>query len=399
MSRQLRPGDSIETIDTPALVIDLDAMDRNLLRMSAFARAHGVRLRPHAKMHKCAAIAKLRSRQGRGSVRAEAGRGGDPRSGPAGHLHQQRNRGALKLKRVATLARTVRLAVAVDSGPGIEGLAQACAQVAEIDVFVEVEVGQGCCGTAPQDAGRLAALVHRNRAGIALRRPAGLSRRRPTLALARRARARGAAGIALARMARASVEAVGLACPLVTGAGTGTFMHEAASGHRQIQPGSYLFMDRDYADNQPDPREAAFEHALFVKSQVISLSPTHAVVDAGHKCHAIDSGPPRRSLSSTFANGGDEHGILRARPGAGLPALGETVWPIPGHCDPTVNLHDQLVAVRGGLHSDRSRPYGSWTPVMPPLDERHASQHRDQRPPASPAFRDGRLFRGDASRA
>ena len=129
-------------------------------------------------------------------------------------------------------------------------------------MFVEVDVGQGRCGAAPQDAGRLAAaLVHRNRAaGL---RFAGLQAypaaapntcARPPSASTRRGK-----NIALARMARASVEAVGLACPLVTGAGTGTFMHEAASGvYGEIQPGSYLFMDRDYADNQPDPREAAY---------------------------------------------------------------------------------------------------------------------------------------------
>jgi D-serine deaminase-like pyridoxal phosphate-dependent protein len=73
------------------------------------------------------------------------------------------------------------------------------------------------------------------------------------------------------------------------------------------------------------------------------------VIDAGHKCHSIDSGLPRvwqRDLS--FSNGGDEHGILHAARDA-LPELGDTVWLVPGHCDPTVNLHDHYVAVRGGL--------------------------------------------------
>ena len=113
-------------------------------------------------------------------------------------------------------------------------------------------------------------------------------------------------------------------------------------------------MDRDYADNLRPARGAPrFEHALFVKSRVMSRGASHAVIDAGHKSHAIDSGLPRvwqRELD--YANGGDEHGILRPRPGAGigeLPALGETVWLVPGHCDPTVNLHDRYVAVRGGL--------------------------------------------------
>ena len=112
-------------------------------------------------------------------------------------------------------------------------------------------------------------------------------------------------------------------------------------------------MDRDYADNEPAAHAPRFEHALFVKSQVISRGSAHAVVDAGHKSHAIDSGLPRvwqRELA--YANGGDEHGILRPHADASrasLPALGETVWLVPGHCDPTVNLHDRYVVVRGGL--------------------------------------------------
>lgn len=102
-------------------------------------------------------------------------------------------------------------------------------------------------------------------------------------------------------------------------------------------------------ENQPSPGVPVFEHALFIKTEVISRGEAHAVVDAGHKSHAIDSGLPRvwqRDLE--FANGGDEHGILRPR-GDALPALGDTVWLVPGHCDPTVNLHDRYVVVSGGL--------------------------------------------------
>ncbi|HZX28789.1 MAG TPA: DSD1 family PLP-dependent enzyme, partial [Telluria sp.] len=155
----------------------------------------------------------------------------------------------------------------------------------------------------------------------------------------------------LARSAQAAVTAAGIACPLVTGAGTGSFAFEAASGvYGELQCGSYLFMDRDYAANQPTPDAPAFEHALFVKSQVQSRGHSHAVVDAGHKSHAIDSGLPAVwGGEFEFANGGDEHGILRPRGGATLPALGDTVWLVPGHCDPTVNLHDHFIAVRGGL--------------------------------------------------
>jgi D-serine deaminase-like pyridoxal phosphate-dependent protein len=91
---------------------------------------------------------------------------------------------------------------------------------------------------------------------------------------------------------------------------------------------------------------------------VMSRGTSHAVVDAGHKSHAIDSGLPRvwapgDTSAPEFTNGGDEHGILLPQPGAALPALGDTVWLVPGHCDPTVNLHSHLVGVRGGLGSGR----------------------------------------------
>ena len=165
----------------------------------------------------------------------------------------------------------------------------------------------------------------------------------------------------LVRTAQASLAAAGLPCPLVTGAGTGTFALEAASGiWGELQCGSYVFMDRDYADNHSaEPSSGldhtAFEHSLFVKSQVISVGAAHAVVDAGHKSHAIDSGMPRVWKGAfEFRSGGDEHGVLtpvtqaNGRPSL-LPAIGDIVWLIPGHCDPTVNLHDRYIGVRGGL--------------------------------------------------
>jgi D-serine deaminase-like pyridoxal phosphate-dependent protein len=348
-------GASVATIDTPALVVDLDAMDRNIAALAAFANAHGVKLRPHAKMHKCAAIAALQVAAGAVGVcvqkTSEAEALAD--AGVRDIYISNEVVDPAKLARVAALAKRVKLAIAVDSDVGVDRLAAALAYLsdadrASVDVFVEIEVGQGRCGIEPSKAGALA-----RRATDAGLRVAGLqayhggAQHRRTVA-EREAAMRDA--LARVRTAQGSFAEAGIACPLVTGAGTGTFPFEAASGvWGELQCGSYLFLDRDYGDNAPNTEGPRFEHALFVKSQVISRADDRAIVDAGHKTHAIDSGLPRvwrRDLE--FANGGDEHGILR---GTALPAIGETVWLVPGHCDPTVNLHDRLIGVRGGLES------------------------------------------------
>lgn len=347
----LRPGDPLDAIDTPALVIDRDALQRNLERMAEFARARGLRLRPHAKMHKSATIAKLQIDAGAVGVCVQ--KVGEAEAlaahGVADIFVSNEVIAPAKLARLAALARRARISVAVDSALGVERLAAACrAAGSSVHTFVEVDVGQGRCGVPAAAAGALAHQVVA--AGLPL---AGLQAYHGTAQHLRSDAERAAAihhAATLARTAQASLTAAGLPCPLVTGAGSGSFTHEAASGvWGELQVGSYLFLDRDYADNESTPGAPVFEHALFVKSQVMSRGSAHAVVDAGHKAYAMDSGPPRvwgRDLA--FAGCSDEHGTLRPR-GDALPALGDTVWLVPGHCDPTVNLHDAYVVVRGGL--------------------------------------------------
>ena len=344
-----QPGDAVAAIDTPALVVDLDALERNVERMASFVRERGLRLRPHAKTHKCAAIARLQLSAGAVGVcvqkLSEAEALAD--AGIDDIYVSNQIVDARKLERVAQLARRVRLALAVDHALGIERLADAVQRAgSRLAVYVEIDVGQGRCGALPRDAAALAARVLARGlsfAGLQAYHGGAQHVRAP-------AERKAAIDIALARVheALAGLHAARVECPLVSGAGTGSFVFEAASrAWGELQAGSYVFMDRDYADNDAAPGAPAFEHALFVKSQVVSRSASHAVIDAGHKSHAIDSGSPGvhgRDLG--YANGGDEHGILR---GAPLPALGETVWLVPGHCDPTVNLHDHYVCLRGGL--------------------------------------------------
>ncbi|HEY5896770.1 MAG TPA: DSD1 family PLP-dependent enzyme, partial [Burkholderiales bacterium] len=154
---------------------------------------------------------------------------------------------------------------------------------------------------------------------------------------------------AAVRETKALLKKNGIDCPIVTGAGSGTYMLEVESGAwDEIQPGSYVFMDADYARNEwaaPLPR---FRHALFVLSTVMSRpAPDRAIVDAGLKASSVDSGLPLvwQRPGVTYVQASDEHGKLEGGP---LPALGEKLLLVPGHCDPTVNLYDWYVCVRGG---------------------------------------------------
>ncbi len=354
-------GHSVATIDTPALVVDLDAMERNLQKMADYAQAHGVKLRPHGKMHKSAALG-LRQMQA-GAVGLCVQKTSEAEAlAAAGVPNLYISNEVIapaKLQRVAALARQLqarggRLAIAVDSLMGIEHLAEALGSGTDlIDVFIELDVGQQRCGVAePADVLPLAQAITRH----PTLRLAGLQAyngRAQHLRTVAERRAALDAVIARVREACRIVEAAGLRLPLVSGAGSGTFGLEASSGvFGELQAGSYLFMDADYARNEVDTAQPQFEHALFVKTQVMSVSQNHVVVDAGHKSHAIESGLPRvhgEALEATGCN--DEHTTLRATSSAPLPTLGSTLWLIPGHCDPTVNLHDWMIGVRGGLQA------------------------------------------------
>jgi D-serine deaminase-like pyridoxal phosphate-dependent protein len=144
----------------------------------------------------------------------------------------------------------------------------------------------------------------------------------------------------------------GLPCGTITGAGTGSFEHEAASGHyTELQCGSYVLMDADYARNRRGPNSALpeFAHALSVLTTVISTpAPTRVVCDAGLKAMSLDSGPPSLARHPGLAYGGasDEQSILLVEAGA-APMIGDKLQLLPGHCDPTVAMHDWLVVHDG----------------------------------------------------
>ena len=348
------PGMRLEEVDTPALVIELDAFERNLRRLGE-AVAGRVRVRAHAKTHKCAEIARRQVAAGAVGVccqkvsEAEAMVTG----GVGDVLVSNEVVGAPKLACLAELARRARIGVCVDDARNVAELDTACAAAGtQLDVYVEVDVGARRCGVAP---GRAAVALAREVAARTSLRFAGLQAYHGAAQHLRSMAERRAAielAAAAVRATRAQIEAAGIPCRRVTGAGSGSFMFEIDSGvFDEIQPGSYVFMDADYARNEwaaPLPR---FEHALFVLATVMSRPvPERAVVDAGLKASSVDSGLPllwqRPGLSCVRVS--DEHGVIEIAPGAAAPALGEKLLLVPGHCDPTVNLYDRYVCVRGG---------------------------------------------------
>ncbi len=349
-----RVGDSVDDIDTPALVVDLDPLERNLDLMANAARGSGVALRPHAKSHKCPDIALLQEE--RGAVGICCQKVGEAEAFVAAGIRDvlvtNEIVGEKKQQRLARLAQDAKIGVLADDAASVLHLgAAARAAGVAIDVLVEIDVGAQRCGVLPgapalaiaQAIARTPGLVFR---GLHAYHGAAQHLRKPDERKAAIARA-----VAFAQETKALIESAGIACGTVTGAGTGTWQHERDSGvYTEIQPGSYVFMDADYHRNALAPDEHHFEQSLYVLATVMSTpARNRAIVDAGLKAFAFDSGPPQvygaRGLD--YVKASDEHGVLTVSDDAEPPLLGDRVWLIPGHCDPTANLYDWIVGVRG----------------------------------------------------
>jgi len=347
-------GDPVGAIDTPALVLDLDAFERNLERMTEALRGSPLRLRPHAKSHKCPEIALRQIARGAVGICCQklSEAAVFVAAGVQDVLITNQVMGQAKLPHLFELARQARIGVLVDHASQVQGLAEGVrSHAVSLDVYVEVDVGAKRCGVAPGEAA--ARLAQQIKASPGLRF-AGLhcyhgAAQHLRLPEQRAAAIRSAAEAA--RISRQAVEACGIAVECITGAGTGSFVHERDSGvFNEIQAGSYIFMDRDYGDNQLGEGDIRFEHALFVHSTVMSRNTTEfAVVDAGLKASSVDSGMPSvwQRPELRYVKASDEHGVVNTADAAAL-SLGDQLMLVPGHCDPTVNLYDELICIRGG---------------------------------------------------
>jgi len=343
-------------VDTPSLIIDLNAFERNLKKMADFVAKAGVRLRPHAKTHKSPVIGRKQMQLGAVGLccqkvsEAEAMvEGGIPDVYISNEVI-----GARKLDRLAALAHEARVMVAVDNDLAVEALSLAARKAGvTIRVLVEIDVGANRCGVPPGEPAVMLAKTVARQQGLAF---AGLQsyqgRAQHLRSLEERKAAIGQAiewtGDTVQALARA-----GLGCEVVGGAGTGTFEIEGASGiYNELQAGSYVFMDADYARNLKGDgtRFDTFEHSLFVYATVMSTPVSdRAVIDAGLKTFTFESGMPEVAglAGALYERPSDEHGGLNLAACNERPALGDKILLIPPHCDPTVNLHDWYIGVRG----------------------------------------------------
>lgn len=353
------PGMDETDIQTPCLVLDLDALERNILKMGDYAKAHGMRHRVHGKMHKSVDVAKLQERLG-GAVGVCCQKISEAevfvRGGIKDVLVSNQVRDPLKIDRLARLPKLgARTTVCVDDVNNVADLSAAAQKHGtDLEVFVEIDCGAGRCGVTTTEAVVEIAKVVNAAANLkftgiqayqgAMQHIDSYEGRKGKLDIA----------IAMVQDAVDGLKAEGIDCELVSGGGTGSYYFESNSGvYNELQCGSYAFMDADYGrildkdGNRIDQSE--WENAFFLLTQIMShVKVDKAICDAGLKAQSVDSGLPfiygRDDVE--YIKCSDEHGVI-ADPDGNL-KVGEKLRLVPGHCDPTANVHDWYVGVRNG---------------------------------------------------
>ncbi|WP_108658302.1 alanine racemase [Acuticoccus kandeliae] len=351
--------DSRAMLETPALVLDAAAFEANTAQLAALSGAHGMGLRPHAKTHKCATIAKRQLALGANGIACakpgellalfEAGIRPLMLTAPIAS--------ARKIARLAdAAARGAELTVVVDRVDLVEAFASAArAAGARIDVLIDCDTGLGRTGVVTADeavALARAVAAEDSLRYVGVQAYAGLVQH--VHAHVDRRAANDAANARL-RAILDGLEAAGLAASIVSGGGTGSHLLDFEAGLlTEVQAGSYIFMDEGYQPVDFHGTETAvFATALFVDVTVVAHSAAgEAITDAGSKSLAIDGPPPR-----VFRDGveigriewaGDEFGRVKTAAGHEAPAPGTRLACTVPHCDPTANLHDFIHIVRDG---------------------------------------------------
>ena len=337
-----------QDIDTPALVIELPAMESNIAKMADFARGQGIGLRPYIKTHKSTVLAQKQMAAGaigigcatveEAEVMATAGIGdiliGNQIVGPA------------KIARLTRLARDTDIMVAVDNYQNVDDLSAAAqAAAVRVRILVEVDVGAHRCGVPPGEAALQLAQHAAAAAGLEFRGFMGYESHLQLITEPEERAAQVATQVgALVDTARIAKSA-GLRAEIVSAAGTLTYKETGKlPGITEIQPGTYIFLDSRYYAKQTD-----FNRALTVLATVISHPvDDYIVVDAGSKALSQDGGMPEvKDLpGAKLARMWEEHGKIELA--APIPELkvGDKIEIYPSHVCTTVNLYGRYFAVR-----------------------------------------------------
>lgn len=354
-----KPGMDEADIQTPSLVLDLDALERNIKKMGDYAKAHGMRHRVHGKMHKSVDVAKLQEKLG-DAVGVCCQKVSEAevfvRGGIKDVLVSNQVRDPAKIDRLASLPKLgSRIIVCVDDLDNVMDLSGAAVDHGtQLEVFIEIDCGAGRCGvtTTPEVieiAKAVQAAENLKFTGIqayqgAMQHLDSYEARKEKLDTA----------IAMVKDAVEGLKAEGIECELVSGGGTGSYYFESNSGvYNELQCGSYAFMDADYGrildkdGNRIDQGE--WENSFFILTSVMSHAKADkAIVDAGLKAQSVDSGLPvvfgRDDIE--YIKCSDEHGVVMDP--SGVLKVNDKLKLVPGHCDPTANVHDWYVGVRNG---------------------------------------------------
>lgn len=353
------PGMDEADIQTPCLVLDMDALERNIVKMGRFAQEMGVRHRVHGKMHKSVDVALLQERLG-GSVGVCCQKVSEAevfaRGGIKDVLVSNQVRDPAKIDRLARIPKLgARAICCVDDLENVADLSAAAVKHGTtVECLVEIDCGAGRCGVTTTPA--VVALAKAIDAAPGLRF-AGIQAYQGAMQHMDRYEDRKAKidiAVAMVRDAVEALKAEGLDCDIVGGGGTGSYYFEGNSGvYNELQCGSYAFMDADYGRilDKDGKRidQGEWENALFILTSVMSHAKAdRAICDAGLKAQSVDSGLPvifgRDDV--TYVKCSDEHGVV-ADP-AGVLKVNDKLRLVPGHCDPTCNVHDWYVGVRNG---------------------------------------------------
>ena len=354
-----KPGMDEADIQTPCLILDLDALERNITKMGDYAKAHGMRHRVHGKMHKSVDVAKLQEKLG-GAVGVCCQKVSEAevfvRGGIKDVLVSNQVRDPLKIDRLAQLPKLgSRIIVCVDDIANVTDLSAAAVRHGtELEVFIEIDCGAGRCGvTTTQDVVAIARAVDAA-PGLKFTGIQAYQGAMQHMDKYEDRKAKLDTAIAMVKDAVEGLKAAGLEPELVSGGGTGSYYFESNSGvYNELQCGSYAFMDADYGrildkdGHRIDQGE--WENAFFILTQVMShVKADKAVCDAGLKAQSVDSGLPvvYGRTDVKYIKCSDEHGVIEDP--AGVLKVGDKLKLVPGHCDPTANVHDWYVGVRGG---------------------------------------------------